>query len=105
MAGKRHAAREKVISSAEALHLLREGNAHFVTAQLEHPNLAEERRGAVAQAQYPFAIIFGCADSRVAPELIFDRGIGDLFVVRIAGNVFATAVLASLEYGVEYLGI
>jgi carbonic anhydrase len=55
-------------------------------------------------AQHPFAIVLGCADSRVVPELIFDQGVGDLFVLRVAGNVADDAVIASIEYAVEHLG-
>ena len=68
--------------------ILREGNRRFVTGQTEHPNLDFERRtNTVVQGQEPFATILACSDSRVPVELLFDRGIGDLFVIRVAGNV------------------
>ena len=80
------------------------GNARYVSARATHPNLDAARRQLVASGQHPFASILACADSRVAPELIFDQGLGDLFVVRVAGNVVDDAILASIEYSVIHLG-
>ncbi|WP_374470920.1 carbonic anhydrase [Phenylobacterium sp.] len=80
------------------------GNARYVAAKATHPNGDAARRRLVAGAQHPFATILACADSRVAPELVFDQGLGDLFVVRVAGNVVDDAVLASIEYSVIHLG-
>ncbi|MBL8555196.1 MAG: carbonic anhydrase, partial [Phenylobacterium sp.] len=80
------------------------GNARYVADQAGHPHLTLARRTEVAGGQHPFAAILACADSRVAPELIFDQGLGDLFTVRVAGNVVDDAVLASLEYSVIHLG-
>ncbi len=90
--------------SEQALQRLLEGNRRYVA---NRPALDESprRRMEVAQGQKPFAIIFGCVDSRVPPELIFDQGLGDLFVIRTAGEVLDQAVLGSLEFGVEELGI
>jgi carbonic anhydrase len=88
----------------EALKLLKEGNSRFVADKLAERNLGKNRRAELAKGQAPFAIILGCADSRVAPELLFDRGLGDLFVVRVAGNVTDPAILGSIEYAVEHLG-
>jgi carbonic anhydrase len=80
-----------------------EGNARFVADRSTHPNRAVERRQETAGLQEPFAIILGCADSRVSPEIIFDQGIGDLFVVRVAGNVMGPITLDSIEYSALYL--
>ena len=90
----------------EALKRLTEGNARFVSGHLSHttPEFLTEARGKVAQAQRPFAIIVGCSDSRGGPELVFDQGLGDLFVVRTAGEVVDEVALGSIEYAVEHLG-
>lgn len=87
----------------EALQILLEGNRRFVTGQLEHPNHCEESRQAVATGQEPIATILTCADSRVPPVDIFDQGIGDLFVVRVAGNIIGFHTLGSIEYAVQHL--
>jgi carbonic anhydrase len=92
-------------SPDEALQLLMEGNRHWVAAMLERPNQSEQRRTAVAGGQQPFAIVFSCIDSRVPPELVFDRGLGDMFVVRTAGHVLDAAALGSIEFGVEELQV
>jgi carbonic anhydrase len=91
-------------SPAEAVQLLLEGNQRFVTGQLQHPHQGAAHRAAVAPAQRPFAVLFGCSDSRLAAEIIFDQGLGDLFVVRTAGHVVGSEVLGSVEYAVEVLG-
>jgi carbonic anhydrase len=86
---------------------LLEGNKRFVSGQLIHPGRKPEDFAALAEGQAPVAIIIGCADSRVAPELIFDQGVGDLFVVRIAGNIVDGAgpsVKGSIEFAVAELG-
>lgn len=88
----------------EALARLMSGNARYVEGYAAHPHADAPRRIAVAAGQRPFATILACADSRVAPELIFDQGLGDLFVIRVAGNVVDDAVLASIEYSVIHLG-
>jgi carbonic anhydrase len=88
----------------EALQELLAGNERFVTGARLHPNQDAEHRAAVATEQQPFAVIFGCSDSRLAAEIIFDRGLGDLFVVRTAGHIIGPEVLASIEYGVTILG-
>jgi len=87
----------------EALARLMSGNARYAEGFAGHPNGDAPRRVAVAQTQRPFAVILACADSRVAPELIFDQGLGDLFVVREAGNVVDDHALGSIEYAVEHL--
>src|SRR4029434_4567942 len=80
------------------------GNARFVAGNLEHPNQSPARRTKLAEGQRPFAIILGCSDSRTAPEVVFDQGLGDLFVVRTAGNVVDDVALGSIEYAAEHLG-
>ena len=92
------------VAPEEALKRLLDGNARYVTAKATHPDQTAERRTAVAVAQSPFAVVVGCSDSRVPPEVIFDQGLGDLFVVRSAGHVMDDASLGSLEYAVEHLG-
>ncbi len=89
---------------AEAWTVLREGNARFVSGQMQHPSQDADRRTELAEEQRPFAVIFGCADSRVAAEIVFDQGLGDLFVVRTAGHVLDTTVVGSIEFGVDLLG-
>ncbi|MBT0770475.1 carbonic anhydrase [Kineosporia sp. J2-2] len=91
--------------AAGSLAELLDGNRRFVLGDALHPNQDVHRRATLASGQRPFALIFGCADSRVAAEIIFDRGLGDLFVVRTAGHVVDNAVLGSIEFGVEVLGI
>ncbi|NGM12508.1 carbonic anhydrase [Verrucosispora sioxanthis] len=86
-----------------ALAELLAGNRRFVTDALRHPNQNAGRRAAVATEQHPFAVIVGCSDSRLAAEIIFDRGLGDLFVVRTAGHTVGPEVLGSVEYAVAVL--
>jgi carbonic anhydrase len=86
---------------------LLEGNKRFVSGQLVHPGRRPEDFAALAEGQAPVAIIIGCADSRVAPELVFDQGVGDLFVVRVAGNIVSGAgpfIKGSIEFAVAELG-
>lgn len=92
------------MSPAQAWAALLEGNARFVAGEMEHPSQGVDRRAEVSAEQHPFAVLFGCSDSRVAAEIIFDRGLGDMFVVRTAGHVVDTTVIGSIEYGVELLG-
>ncbi|WP_189602437.1 carbonic anhydrase [Streptomyces lateritius] len=87
----------------EAFELLMAGNQRFVKGSPEHPNQDATRRALIAPAQQPFAVLFGCSDSRLAAEIIFDRGLGDLFVVRTAGHVAGTEILGSIEFGVAVL--
>jgi carbonic anhydrase len=89
----------------QALRLLLEGNRRFRLGALQHPDQTVEHRIAVAERQQPFAMVFACADSRESPEIIFDYGLGDLFVIRTAGHVLDAASLGSLEYGVLELKI
>ncbi|MFJ9775758.1 carbonic anhydrase [Kitasatospora sp. NPDC101157] len=92
------------LSPQAAFEMLLAGNQRFVTGIPEHPNQDAARRTEIAPAQAPFAVLFGCSDSRLAAEIIFDRGLGDLFVVRTAGHVLGPEVLGSIEYGVSVLG-
>ncbi|MFB8749096.1 carbonic anhydrase [Streptomyces parvulus] len=91
-------------SPDEAYTALLDGNARFVQGDRLHPNQDADRRSESAPGQRPFAVLFGCSDSRLAAEIIFDRGLGDLFVVRTAGHVPGAEVLGSVEYGVHALG-
>lgn len=84
---------------------LKEGNERYVTENAAHPRQIRDRRNEVAKGQKPFAIIVSCADSRVPPEIIFDQGLGDLFVVRAAGQVLDNSALGSIEYAVEHLNV
>jgi carbonic anhydrase len=92
------------MSPGAALQRLMDGNQRFARGGATHPDAAVERRQSLVAGQHPFATILACSDSRVAPELIFDQGLGDLFVIRVAGNVVDDAVLASIEYSVVHLG-
>ena len=92
----------------EALHTLLDGNGRFVEGRPANPRRTPEDFSALAEGQAPVAVILGCADSRVAPEILFDQGVGDLFVIRVAGNVVGGAgvvVKGSIEYAVAELGV
>ena len=84
---------------------LKEGNERFVAGEPQHPSQSVEHRASLADGQQPTAVVFGCADSRVAAEIIFDQGLGDMFVVRTAGHVIDSAVLGSIEYAVTILDV
>src|SRR5271166_31023 len=99
------AAAAPTMSAEQALKLLLEGNQRFVAGKLEHPNQTPARRAEVAKGQHPFASVLACSDSRTPPEIIFDRGLGDLFTVRVAGNVADQVVIESLDYSVTHLGV
>jgi len=93
------------ISPSEAYKRVVEGNLRFISGNPSHPRQDVERRSEVANNQKPFAALFGCSDSRLSAEIIFDVGLGDLFVVRNAGQVIAETILGSLEYSVEVLKV
>ncbi|MEZ2389812.1 carbonic anhydrase [bacterium RCC_150] len=93
------------LTPALAWRRLREGNERFVAGQSQHPNQDASRRSSLVEDQHPFAVIFGCSDSRLAAEIIFDLGLGDAFVVRTAGQVIDDAVLGSLEYSISQLHV
>lgn len=89
-----------------ALERLQAGNSRFLHHRMKHPDQSAARIAETAEGQKPFAVIVACSDSRVSPEIIFDEGIGDLFVIRNAGNIVEEEdVLASVEYAVEHLGV
>lgn len=92
------------MTTNEILTRLSEGNTRFVTDRLEGKNKGNSRRRSLLNGQNPFAIVLSCADSRVVPELIFDTGLGELFVVRVAGNVANKSSIASIEYAVAHCG-
>ena len=94
------------LSSEQALARLREGNARFVQHVISlDALLSHAQRGEQALAQYPFAIILGCSDSRVPAEFVFDQGLGDLFVIRVAGNIAAPSQIGSIEFAVARFGV
>jgi len=93
-----------MISAREALRLLQDGNQRFVSGVRSHDTASEARRAFVAPAQTPFAIVLGCSDARVPAELIFDQGLGDLFVIRVAGNIVAPSQVGSVEFAAERFG-
>ena len=92
------------LNGEKALQKLLKGNKRFVALRAQHPNQGIKRRKEVIKGQKPFAVIVSCSDSRVPPEIIFDQGIGDLFVVRVAGNIIDDCALGSIEYAVDHLG-
>lgn len=89
----------------QALQRLLEGNQRFAASRFQHPHQTPERRAELLSGQQPFAVIVGCSDSRIPPEVIFDLGLGDIFVIRTAGNVLDDVGLGSLEYAVEHLRV
>ena len=94
-----------MIPATEALQRLRDGNRRFVSNVRSHDSLGSEaRRAEVAAGQEPFAIILGCSDSRVPAEIVFDQGLGDLFVIRVAGNIVAPSQVGSVEFAAERFG-
>ena len=95
----------QALSPAQVWQDLLEGNARFIAGEPQHPRQDVERRAQIARQQTPHAALFGCSDSRLAAEIIFDNGIGDLFVVRNAGQVNSDSVVGSLEYAVSVLNV
>ncbi len=94
----------KTSSGWDAFSTLQTGNMRYFEGHLQHPNQDSLRREALASGQQPHTIVVSCSDSRVPPEEIFDQGLGDLFTVRLAGNVMTTEAIASIEYAIEHLG-
>jgi len=94
---------DAALSADQALAMLIQGNQRYSQNKEQHPDETSDRRKALESAQHPFAVILSCADSRVPPELVFDQGLGDLFVIRVAGNIAAADELGSIEYAVEHL--
>ena len=95
----------KTMTPLQARARLLEGNRRFASSRPLHPRQTLERRGQIVERQRPFAVVLSCADSRVPPEILFDQGLGDLFVIRTAGAVVDNAVLGSLEFAVGILGL
>jgi len=94
-----------MIPAAEALQKLVDGNRRFVAGETVcEPMEVQAHRAALVEGQKPFAVILSCSDSRTPTELVFDQGLGALFVVRVAGNIVASSQIGSIEYAVEYLG-
>ena len=91
------------MSGDESLLKLLEGNKRFISGQLTTKDCSTEKRQELTNGQHPFATVLSCSDSRVAPEVIFDEGLGDVFIVRVAGNVVEPTTLGSIEYGAEHL--
>lgn len=91
------------MTAEEALNQLKEGNSRYVKGDIKHPHTDIQRRDELTGGQHPFAVILSCADSRVVPELLFDQGLGDLFVIRVAGNVAKDKVIGSIEYAIKFL--
>ena len=98
------AAEAATVDPAQAIRRLQEGNQRFVCQRTTGERRDALRRRQVAAGQHPFAVVLGCADSRVPPEVVFDQGLGDLFVIRVAGEVAPPEVIGSIEYAVEHLG-
>jgi carbonic anhydrase len=92
------------VAPADAISKLKEGNGRYTGGSLQHPGQTTDRRTELANVQHPFAVIVSCSDSRVPPEIVFDQGLGDLFIVRVAGNVMNNEGLGSIEYAVDHLG-
>lgn len=90
-----------MISAQEALERLKKGNQNFVKGDYGHKLLSHQERAELAADQHPFAIILGCSDSRVPAEMVFDQGLGDLFVIRVAGNVVSPSQVGSVEFAAE----
>jgi carbonic anhydrase len=107
--GERHRHRDasvgSMISASDALERLREGNRRFVVdARISDTFVSRSRRAELADGQQPFAIILGCSDSRVPAEIVFDQGLGDLFVIRVAGNIVAPSQVGSVEFAAARFG-
>ena len=92
-------------TSETALEKVMAGNARFASLHAVHPDESADRTREVAKAQHPMAVVIACADSRVSPELVFDEGLGDLFVIRTAGNLISDVELGSVEYAVHHLEV
>ena len=100
-----HGESAQKVAPQEALQMLMDGNARFVAGNLTHPHETIERaRETATNGQHPFVTVLSCSDSRVPPNIIFDQGIGDIFAIRVAGNVVGSHELGSIEYGVEHAG-
>lgn len=92
------------LSADEVLSDLMAGNQHFAKSEMNHPHQDHKRMLELSKGQHPVAAVLTCSDSRVPPEIVFDKGLGDLFVIRVAGNVLDNNIIASVEYATEHLG-
>ena len=97
--------KESNLTADQALQRLVAGNERYVAGAATHPDQTAQRRAELAKGQFPFAIVLTCSDSRVVPELFLDQGLGDLFVIRNAGNILDDHVIGSMEYAVEHLHV
>ncbi len=105
-AGTSRAAEKPTVNAEQAEKLLKDGSQRFITAYSgKTPKQGNKSLTDVAMRQAPFAVVIACSDSRVPPELLFDRGLGDLFIIRLAGNIVDDAALGSIEYAVDHLGV
>ena len=95
---------QAIVPPAEAISRLKDGNSRYTNGNQQHPHQSTEQRVELIKSQHPFATIVSCSDSRVPPEIVFDQGLGDLFIVRVAGNVINDEGLGSVEYSVDHLG-
>jgi len=93
------------LTADQALATLKAGNEHYVAGRLDHPHANAARMHELAAGQHPCAAVLSCADSRVPPEIVFDQGLGDLFTIRVAGNVAGDTEIASIEYAAEHLDV
>ncbi|EGD55406.1 carbonic anhydrase [Gordonia neofelifaecis] len=93
------------LTPAQAWQVIKEGNERFVAGESIHPNQSSDQRAALVSGQKPHVVLFGCGDSRLAAEIIFDQGLGDMFVVRTAGHVLDEAVLGTIEFGPDVLNV
>ncbi len=96
---------DEKITADSVLAELKTGNKHHVTHRYQHPHETVDRQRQLVSGQHPHAEILSCSDSRVPPEIVFDQGLGDLFIIRVAGNVASDVEIGSLEYGAEHLHI
>jgi carbonic anhydrase len=94
-----------IVNADEALKRLTEGNKRYVVGKFIRPHQTSVRRAELIEGQHPFAIVLGCSDSRIPVELVFDQGVGDLFVVRVAGNIADDVALGSIEYAAAHLHV
>ena len=101
--GRSNEPKHQAVDAMQALIRLQEGNARFAAGNPQHPHEKPDWRHTLEKGQQPFAVVLGCSDSRVPPELVFDQGFGDLFVVRVAGNIVDTDVIATVEYAIDHL--
>jgi carbonic anhydrase len=101
----RSSAQEETITADSVLAELKIGNKHHVAHRYQHPHETLDRQRQLVSGQHPHAEILSCSDSRVPPEIVFDQGLGDLFIIRVAGNVASDIEIGSLEYGAEHLRV